>query len=142
MLQRQGVRLRTDNYVGRDSRNGCDTRNDVLGQQLVDVTFKPGTRDCMVAGARLHDPYTGKDIVFDPKKPSAIQIDHVFPLAQSWRAGAANWSVEQRTAFANDTERNLLAVDGPVNQAKSDKGLEAPGCRRTSPTTATAPAPT
>ncbi|WQB72165.1 HNH endonuclease family protein (plasmid) [Prescottella equi] len=114
----------TDNYVGRDSRNGCDTRNDVLGQQLVNVTFKPGTRDCKVTGGLLHDPYTGKNIDFDPTKPSAIQIDHVFPLARSWRAGAANWSIEQRTAFANDTERNLLAVDGPANQAKSDKGLD------------------
>ncbi|MDH6285034.1 HNH endonuclease family protein [Prescottella agglutinans] len=114
----------TDNYVGRDAGNGCDTRNDVRGQQLVDVTFKPGTRDCKVTGGLLRDPYTGKDIVFNPKKPSAIQIDHVFPLARAWRAGAANWSVEQRTALANDTEHNLLEVDGPANQAKSDKGLD------------------
>lgn len=114
----------TDNYVGPDAKNGCDTRNDALAKSLVDVTFKPGTGDCKVVGGTLHDPYTGKAIVFDPKKPSAIQVDHVFPLARSWRAGAANWTQGLRTSFANDTRLNLLAVDGPTNQSKSDKGLD------------------
>lgn len=57
------------------------TRNDVLGAQLVNVRFKPGTRDCKVIGGTLHDPYTGKTIEFDPAKGSAIQIDHVVSVA-------------------------------------------------------------
>ena len=59
------------------------TRNDVLKLQLVDVAFKPGTRDCKVIAGTLHDPYTGTDIVFSTSKPSAIQIDHVLSAALS-----------------------------------------------------------
>lgn len=114
----------TDDYTGPSSHDGCDTRNNVLGQQLTGVQFKAGTRDCKVTGGTLADPYTGTSITFDPKKPAAIQIDHVYPLSRSWRAGAANWTLEQRKSFANDTALNLIASDGPANQAKSDKGLD------------------
>ncbi len=61
------------------------TRNDVLGRQLVDVEFKPGTRDCKVVAGTLHDPYTGTDIAFSTSNPSAIQIDHVISVALSSR---------------------------------------------------------
>lgn len=59
------------------------TRNDVLKLQLVDVAFKPGTRDCKVVAGTLHDPYTGTDIAFSTSNPSAIQIDHVLSAALS-----------------------------------------------------------
>ncbi|BDQ23735.1 hypothetical protein RQN9TF_31270 (plasmid) [Rhodococcus qingshengii] len=59
------------------------TRNDVLKIQLVDVAFKPGTRDCKVIAGTLHDPYTGTDIAFSTSNPSAIQIDHVLSVALS-----------------------------------------------------------
>lgn len=39
------------------------------------------------------------------------------PLADAWQKGAQQWSPEQRRDFANDP-RNLLAVDGPLNQQK------------------------
>lgn len=61
------------------------TRNDVLKLQLVDVAFKPGTRDCKVIAGTLHDPYTGTDIAFSTSNPSAIQIDHVISVALSSR---------------------------------------------------------
>lgn len=112
----------TDKYDGALARNGCDTRNDVLGRQLVDVEFKPGTRDCKVVAGTLHDPYTGTDIAFSTSNPSAIQIDHVFPLSRAWDAGAAAWTLEQRVNFANDTDINLIASQGKANQSKSDKG--------------------
>ncbi|MCC4306665.1 HNH endonuclease family protein [Rhodococcus sp. 3-2] len=73
----------TDKYDGPLARNGCDTRNDVLKIQLVDVAFKPGTRDCKVIAGTLHDPYTGTDIAFSTSNPSAIQIDHVLSAALS-----------------------------------------------------------
>ncbi|MFZ2174606.1 MAG: HNH endonuclease family protein [Rhodococcus sp. (in: high G+C Gram-positive bacteria)] len=116
----------TDDYDGVGARNGCDTRNDVLGDQLIDVKYKPGTGDCKVLSGTLNDPYTGREIAFTSGKStsSAVQIDHIFPLARSWRAGAAHWPLGKRVAFANDIELNLLASDGPANQAKSDKGLD------------------
>lgn len=73
----------TDDYTGPSSHDGCDTRNDVLKIQLVDVAFKPGTRDCKVIAGTLHDPYTGTDIAFSTSNPSAIQIDHVLSAALS-----------------------------------------------------------
>lgn len=112
----------TDKYEGALARNGCDTRNDVLGAQLVDVEFKPGTRDCKVVSGTLNDPYTGNVIDFTTANPQAVQIDHVYPLARAWRAGASAWSSEQRVSFANDTDLNLLAAEGKANQSKSDKG--------------------
>lgn len=114
----------TDNYPGPGSHNGCDSRNDVLRAQLRDVTVKPGTRHCKVLTGTLDDPYTGATISFTTDKPSAVQIDHVYPLARAWRAGASTWTLEQRTSFANDIELNLLAVDGRANQQKSDQGLD------------------
>jgi hypothetical protein len=112
----------TDNYTGPDSHNGCDTRNDVLRSQLTDVRSKPNTHDCKVISGTLNDAYTGTTIAFSTEKPSAVQVDHVYPLSRSWRAGAANWSPEQRVAFANDTASNLIASEGKANQSKSDQG--------------------
>lgn len=117
----------TDDSTAPGSHNGCDTRNDVLGSQLIDVTYKPGTRDCKVLTGTLHDPYSGRVIDFTSgqRSSSAVQIDHVYPLARSWKAGAAHWPIDKRIAFANDVSLNLLAVDGPTNQKKSDSGLDA-----------------
>lgn len=112
----------TDNYTGPDSHNGCDTRNDILRSQLTDVRYKPNTHGCKVISGTLNDAYTGTTIAFSTEKPSAVQVDHVYPLSRSWRAGAANWTPEQRVAFANDTTSNLIASEGKANQSKSDQG--------------------
>jgi hypothetical protein len=61
-----------------------------------------------------------------------VQIDHIVPLAYTWRVGAAAWTDQQREAFSNDPAE-LRAVDGPTNASKRDRGpsrwlpLE-PGC--------------
>ena len=100
-------------------RNGCDTRNDILGRDLTAVTFTPGTRDCQVRSGTLADPYSGTAIAFarGPETSADVQIDHVVALAEAWQKGAQGWSPEVREAFANDPA-NLLAVDGPLNQEK------------------------
>ena len=104
-------------------RNGCDTRNDVLRQDLVDVTLKPCTNGCVVLSGTLHDPYTGTSIDFVRGQGTSelVQIDHIWPLALSWDHGAAGWSIEQRETFANDP-LNLQAVDGSANASKSASG--------------------
>ena len=48
-----------------------------------------------------------------------MQIDHVVALSDAWQKGAQQLTAEQRVQLANDP-LNLLAVDGPANQAKSD----------------------
>jgi hypothetical protein len=48
-----------------------------------------------------------------------VQIDHVVALSDAWQTGAQRLSAERRVALANDP-LELLAVDGPTNQAKGD----------------------
>lgn len=104
-------------------RNGCDTRNDVLGRDLHGTNFKAGTSDCVVVSGTLSEPYTGKDIAFQRGSGSAaVQIDHVVPLSDAWQKGAQAWDADKRLQFANDPE-NLLAVDGPANMQKGDGDL-------------------
>jgi hypothetical protein len=102
-------------------RNGCDTRNDVLRRDLVDQVLKDGTHGCVVASGTLPDPYSGKAIGFvrGQDTSSAVQIDHVVALSDSWQKGAQQWDTAKREAFANDP-MNLLAVDGPLNNQKGD----------------------
>jgi hypothetical protein len=103
--------------------NGCDTRNDVLRRDLVDVVTKPGTNRCVVLSGTLHDPYTGRTIAFTRGETTsvAVQIDHRWPLVLAWRHGAASWTDAQREAFANDPAE-LVAVDGTQNEEKSGSG--------------------
>ena len=76
-----------------------------------------GPRTEGLAGPRIRrDPYTGKD-------PGAwIETDHVVPLGDAWRSGAAHWPPGERARFAGDGD-NLLAVGGQANQ---DKGARTP----------------
>jgi len=99
--------------------NGCDTRNDVLRRDLRDEVFKPGS-NCIIDRGRLKDSYTGNVIQFRRTKPSTVQIDHVVALKAAWRTGAAAWTDARRLRYANDPVV-LVSVDGPTNQAKSDK---------------------
>lgn len=100
-------------------RNGCDTRNDVLARDLTDAVVEGGARGCKVLSGVLNDPYTGQTIYFQRGEGTSelVQIDHVVALADAWQSGAQSMSFEDRRLFANDP-LNLLAVDGPQNQAK------------------------
>lgn len=104
--------------------NGCDTRNDVLNRDLVDVVHV-STKRCAqaVATGTLHDPYTSATVAFTrgAKIGEAVQIDHIVPLAYAWDMGASAWPYRQRLRFANDPA-NLLAVAGQANQDKGDAG--------------------
>lgn len=100
-------------------RNGCDTRDDVLNRDLAVKQWRPGTHGCVVIAGVLHDPYTGRLLVFAKAAAAAVQIDHVVSLSDAWQKGAAQWDVTRRREFANDP-LNLLAVDGPTNERKGD----------------------
>ena len=111
----------SDDVTVEFGHNGCDTRNDILRRDLdpESLVLKEGTHDCVALSGTLHDPYSGQDIEFQrgAQTSRAVQIDHVVPLADAWQKGAQQWSPEKRRNFANDP-RNLLAVDGPLNQQK------------------------
>ena len=98
--------------------NGCDTRNRILNRDLTGVVVN---EKCQVVSGMLHDPYTGKDIAFSRGETSSqsVQIDHVVALSNAWQTGAQALSKDQRFQLANDP-LELLAVDGPANQEKSD----------------------
>jgi Protein of unknown function (DUF1524) len=104
--------------------NGCDARNDVLRRDLAAAKLKRGS-NCLVESGTLKDKYTGKRLAFQrgARTSTAVQIDHVVPVADAWRSGAWRWTPARRAIFYND-QRNLVAVAGPVNQAKSDKTAE------------------
>lgn len=102
--------------------NGCNQRDDVLLRDALTASVQPqGTCDHDVVAGSWRDPYTGVRLTFgdlkDPRQAQAIQIDHVVPLAEAWVSGAREWPDRRRLRFANDLD-NLLAVDGPTNQAK------------------------
>lgn len=103
---------------GWDSVQGCDTRNFILKRDLINTV---SNEKCQVVSGSLNDPYTGDTIMFERGETSSdeVQIDHVVALSDAWQKGAQQLSPAQRIAFANDP-LELLAVDGLVNQQKSD----------------------
>ena len=102
----------------------CDTRQEILVRDLVDEVLDAD--GCKVLTGTLHDAYTGHTIEFrrGVRTSDDVQIDHIVPLAYAWHAGAYSWTDDQREAFANDPDE-LLAVDGPTNNAKGADGPAA-----------------
>lgn len=96
----------------------CDTRNIILQRDLTQVAVDD---ECHVVSGTLTDPYGGKTIAFirGEQTSQAVQIDHVVALSNAWQTGAQQLSTLEREALANDP-LELLAVDGDLNQQKSD----------------------
>lgn len=99
-------------------RNGCDTRNDILGRDFTTARYKGGTNDCKVIGGTWTDPYSNESYTFT-EQPSEAQIDHVVALSNAWQMGADLWTDEMRTEFANDP-LNLIVTVASLNRQKSD----------------------
>ena len=111
----------SDASSAQGSRNGCDTRNDVLRRDLDNLVVEPGTAGCVALTGTLNDPYSGDDMPFVLGEDSAsgIHIDHVVSLSNAWQTGAQQLPQDQRENLANDP-LNLWAVDGSLNQSKGD----------------------
>jgi hypothetical protein len=100
-------------------RNGCDTRNDILRRDLSEVTFRPGTGNCVVETGKVFDPYTGTEYDFVKSNTGGgMDIDHIVSLSDAWQKGAQQWNSETRKQFANDP-LNLVATNQSVNRSKS-----------------------
>lgn len=100
--------------------DGCDTRIDVL---IVDGT-SVAHRGCTITSGRWVSLYDGVTV----SDYHELDIDHIVPLADAWRTGAASWSAAQRQAFANDPVE-LVAVTAHSNRSKGDQpppGYEPP----------------
>jgi hypothetical protein len=106
-------RDRFPHWIGQGG--GCDTRDVVLKRDGQNVK---ATADCKITSGTWLSPYDGKTYT-DPGK---LDIDHMVPLADAWRAGAASWTDDKRSLFANDLTRpQLLAVSLSQNRAKGDQ---------------------
>lgn len=93
----------------------CDTREVVLGRDGTGVTRDSECRAVSGTWKSLYDGVTVTDA-------SKMDIDHIVPLAEGWRSGAASWDAARRKAFANDlTHPQLLAVTAASNRSKGDQ---------------------
>lgn len=108
---------REEFYNGWPTVEGCSLRQRILKREFGDTAVLEG---CTVVAGEFDEPYTGEHMVFkDKKEVSKIQIDHVVALSDAWQKGAQYLSQEVRYEIATDP-LNLLAVDGPANEQKSD----------------------
>jgi hypothetical protein len=98
-----------------DGDRSCNVRDAVLRRDAQQVSVENG---CNVVGGTWHSVYDGV-LLTDPAK---VDIDHVVPLANAWRSGAAGWDDTKRGDFANDVTRpELIAVSAASNRAKGDQ---------------------
>ncbi|WP_150245335.1 HNH endonuclease family protein [Nocardiopsis quinghaiensis] len=66
--------------------------------------------------------YSAFDNVWWGGDVSQISVDHMVPLSEAWKTGAADWTTNRRRAFANDVDSpQLWAVTVSSNSSKGDK---------------------
>ncbi|PWK70937.1 uncharacterized protein DUF1524 [Streptomyces sp. CG 926] len=95
--------------------NKCDTREVVLKRDGTDVTQDA---ECKAVSGNWKSLYDGAVVT----EAGKMDIDHMVPLAEGWRSGAAGWDSARRKAFANDlTHPQLLAVTAASNRSKGDQ---------------------
>lgn len=103
------------------TRNGCDTRNDILARDLQRETVE--SNGCVVtAGILAYEPYTGEDdrpFVKGGSYEQAFDVEHIVALGNAWATGAQRLSEERRAELANDPV-NLMLTDPSLNRSKGD----------------------
>ncbi|MBO0914015.1 HNH endonuclease family protein [Streptomyces laculatispora] len=93
----------------------CNTREVVLKRDGTNVSQDSS---CAAVRGSWYSEYDGATWT----AAADLDIDHMVPLAEAWRSGAAGWTTAQRQAYANDLTRpQLIAVTDNVNQSKGDK---------------------
>ncbi|HVN50725.1 MAG TPA: excalibur calcium-binding domain-containing protein [Acidimicrobiales bacterium] len=91
---------------------GCDARDEVVIESSV---VRPTVAHCKVTSGRWVSAYDG----LTTTDPSTFDVDHVVPLADAWKSGAAAWSAAERTQYANQPF-DLWLVSAASNRAKGD----------------------
>lgn len=98
-----------------DQGDSCNTREAVLKRDGEGV--ETGS-DCAPTSGSWYSEYDGETWT----ETGDVDIDHVIPLAEAWRSGAADWTQDQREGLANDLDvAQLIAVTDNVNQSKGDQ---------------------
>jgi len=100
-------------------KNGCSTRNDVIIQEALE---KPKVEaDCKIVKdtGKWYSAYDGLTVT----NFSALDVDHMVPLAEAWDSGASKWDAAKREVYANDMGdvNALIAVTAATNRSKSDQ---------------------
>ena len=114
-----GIKYDRDDYMPRGweatDRPRCNVRELVLIFEADSISAVD--QDCRPLDGVWRSWYDG-DTVDDP---SDLDIDHMVPLAEAHDSGAARWTAERKSAFANDLElpAALTAVSASSNRTKS-----------------------
>lgn len=104
-----------------DDGNCRDTRADVLiAESEIPVTFADDAQ-CVVAGGRWLDPFTG-DVVTDA---ADMVVEPIVPLREAHENGGADWSKQQRSAYYNyrAETRHLMAMS---RESRDERGQRSP----------------
>jgi hypothetical protein len=102
----------------RSTGANCDVRDSVLKRDGTKVKLS----GCNVVAGTWKSVYDGVVV----NSPTKIDIDHLVPLADAWRSGAAAWTTAKRGDFANDlVDPQLVAVSASSNRAKGDQDPSA-----------------
>lgn len=106
-----------------EDRDCQDARTEVLIAESYERVGFEDERRCEVTSGAWQCPYTGKII----REAHLLDVDHLVPLGNAHRSGAASWTPDERRRYSNDLEHpeHLVAVDYAANRSKSDKGPEA-----------------
>jgi hypothetical protein len=98
----------------RKTGSNCDVRDSVLKRDGTKVK----TSGCNVVAGTWTSIYDGQAL----NSPTKVDIDHLVPLANAWRSGAAAWTTDKREDFANDLDDpQLVAVSASSNRSKGDQ---------------------
>ena len=103
-----------DGWLGTD-RPRCSVRELVLIAEAMSISEV--NQDCRPLDGIWHSWYDDEPF----NNPSRLDIDHMVPLAEAHDSGAAAWSSERKSDFANDLElpAALTAVSASSNRTKS-----------------------
>lgn len=111
-------------YVRRDYDQGgwavgeddCSTRERVLIAEA--IRLRGRTERCSAVDGAWLSWYDGRTLT-DVRD---MEIDHMVPLAEAHRSGAAGWAAALKAAFANDLSNphSLAAVSARSNRDKRD----------------------
>ncbi|MFE0255402.1 HNH endonuclease family protein [Streptomyces sp. NPDC059010] len=103
--------------AGQRPTDGCNTRAEVLLNEAVDPPqILPG---CKLSGGRWWSYYDARWVT----SASALDVDHMVPLAEAWDSGASQWTSARRESYANDLDAvtSLIAVSAGSNRSKADQ---------------------